>query len=191
MVNALIFPVSQRGRTNARRGIQIAPSAFLVGGSMQANQELDFSRGQDWWDRYFMGLAKHAATASRDPSTQSGAVIARPDKTISSLGYNGFPRGVPDDPALYADRATKYDLVVHSEMNAIANAGERVHGFTLYQYPFIPCKHCCIHVIQHGIKRVVAPPIDTHPERWRDAMQWSLDLFKVAGVEFKAYVGPH
>lgn len=158
---------------------------------------LDHSRGQEWWDRYFMNIAKLVATASRDPSTQSGAVIARPDdgedgaKRVVSVGYNGFPRGVSDAPELYADRPKKLSRMIHSEMNAILNASETVYGCTLYQYPFIPCDRCCVHVIQAGIKRVVAPGIETLPERWRASMQEALDLFEEAGVEFKAYVGPH
>lgn len=151
-----------------------------------------FARGQEWWDHYFMELAKHVATASRDPSTRSGAVIVRPDKTVASLGYNGFPRGIADDPARYADRDVKYSMVIHSEMNAILNhAGERLRGYTLFQYPFIPCDRCCVHVIQAGITRVVAPAMETHPERWRAQMQIALDLFEEAGVEFKSYVGFH
>jgi deoxycytidylate deaminase len=35
---------------------------------------------------------------SKDPSTKVGAVIVRPDLTVASIGYNGFPRGMSDDP---------------------------------------------------------------------------------------------
>lgn len=152
---------------------------------------MDFSRGKEWWDHYFMVLAKHVSTASRDPSTQSGTVIARPDKTIASVGFNGFPRGCNDDPALYDNREVKYKRIIHSDMNAIINALGPVFGYTLYNFPFIPCNRCAPHIVQAGIKRVVSPGLDTHPERWRVPMSEALDLFEEAGVEFKAYVGPH
>jgi dCMP deaminase len=52
----------------------------------------------DKWDARFLDLARHVATWSRDPSTQTGAVIVRPNRTIASVGYNGFPRDCNDDP---------------------------------------------------------------------------------------------
>ena len=48
------------------------------------------------WDRRFLALAEHVADWSKDPSTKTGAVIVRPDRTIASMGYNGFPRGMAD-----------------------------------------------------------------------------------------------
>ncbi len=127
-----------------------------------------------------------AASASRDPSTKCGAVIVRPDKTHASLGFNGFPRGMNDDPALYANREVKLQRTIHAEMNAILNAQGPVHGFTLYVWPYIPCSACAIHVIQAGIKRVVAPPLASHPERWRESMSQSLAFFEEARVTFTA-----
>ena len=37
------------------------------------------------WDNYFLGLARYVSSASKDPSTQTGAVIVRPDRTVSSM----------------------------------------------------------------------------------------------------------
>ena len=44
------------------------------------------------WDQRFIALADHIGQWSKDPSTQQGAVIVRPDKTIAATGFNGFPR---------------------------------------------------------------------------------------------------
>lgn len=152
---------------------------------------LDHSRGQEWWDGYFMGKAEYAAKASRDPSTRCGAVIVRPDKTVASEGFNGFPKGMNDDPALYADRAEKYDRVLHAEENALCFRREPVHGYTMFVHPFLPCKHCALITIQSGIKRVVAPALATHPERWRESMAKAMSYMRECGVEVNEFVGAH
>lgn len=136
------------------------------------------------WDRWYIELAAFVAGRSRDPSTKVGAVIVRPDKTIASVGFNGFPRGVSDDPALYANREEKYKRVVHAEMNAILTAREPLHGYTMY-LSLMPCERCAVHVIQAGIKSVVAQaPSPEQSERWADAMATAIALFEEAGVEF-------
>ena len=65
----------------------------------------------DKWDRRFLELANFVASWSKDPSTKVGAVIVRADRTVASMGFNGFPRGVLDHEGRYADRATKYAMV--------------------------------------------------------------------------------
>ncbi len=136
------------------------------------------------WDRRFLNLAKHIATWSKDPSTQCGAVIVRPDRTIASIGYNGFPRGCDDDPAIYADRERKYRRVVHCEMNAAAHAHERLHGCTLYTVPFMSCDRCAAHMIEFGITRCVALMLPAHlQERWKDSVAEAQQMFREAGIE--------
>ena len=65
------------------------------------------------WNRRFLELAAHIASWSRDPSTKTGAVIVRPNKSVAGVGFNGFPQGAKDDPELYTDRTYKYDHIVH------------------------------------------------------------------------------
>jgi len=48
------------------------------------------------WDRWFLDMAEFVSGKSKDPSTKCGAVITRPDHTVVSMGYNGFPRGVEE-----------------------------------------------------------------------------------------------
>ncbi len=140
------------------------------------------------WDHRFLGLAAQVATWSKDPSTQMGAVIVRPDRTVASIGYNGFPRGMDDDPALYADRTTKYSRIIHCEMNAILSAREPVTGYTLYTWPFLSCDRCAPHVIQAGIARVVAPSLPEHlAGRWETNLSRSVDYFREAGVLITIY----
>jgi dCMP deaminase len=119
-----------------------------------------------------------------------GAVIVRPDKTIASVGYNGFPRGVQDLKERYDDRETKYAYTVHGEMNAILNASEKLDGYTLYIYPAFAspptCDRCAVHVIQSGITRVVGirgQVDEALLQRWQGALERASTLYKEAGVE--------
>jgi dCMP deaminase len=106
-----------------------------------------------WHDRFF-DMARMVGSWSKDPSTQVGTVIVRPDRTIASVGYNGFPRGVEDTPHKLEDRAAKYLRTVHAEANAILSAREPLHGCTLYVTPLHPCANCAGLIIQAGIVSV-------------------------------------
>lgn len=133
------------------------------------------------WDARFLSLAAHIATWSKDPSTKCGAVIVRPDRTIASLGYNGFPRGVEDTPHLLNNREEKYKRVVHAEVNALLFAREPVKGYALYTWPFLPCCRCAAQIIQSGIERVVAPG-GSGPLWDRHDVQLSRDMMEEADV---------
>lgn len=134
------------------------------------------------WDRRFIDLMNVVGSWSKDPSTKVGAVIVRPDLTVASIGYNGFPRGIKDDLRL-EDRPTKYSLIVHGEINAILNAHGPVRGCTLY-VPFPPCDRCAVQVVQAGIARVVyVEPTADIESRWGDAFVKTNAIFKEAGVE--------
>ena len=137
----------------------------------------------DKWDDRFLGLAQHVAGWSKDPSTKVGAVIAGDDHIVRGLGYNGFPRGVPDTPANYENREIKYDRIIHAEMNAVLNASGPVAGCTLYGWPLPPCIRCAAFIIQAGIKRVVAP--EYTDGRWKDSCSKAFYLCRDAGVEWK------
>lgn len=111
------------------------------------------------WDEYFMGVALLAAQRSKDPNTQVGACIVDDSKRILSTGYNGFPQGCSDDDFPWnrdeKQGETKYQFVVHAELNAILNAsGKNLFGSTVYVALF-PCNECAKAIIQSGIKEVV------------------------------------
>lgn len=144
------------------------------------------SRGIDWWDTWFVNLARYISTASKDPSTQTGAVIVDNTRRVISTGYNGFPMGVDDHPERYANRELKYKMIVHCERNALLFAREALHGCCLYTWPFMSCSVCAAMVIQSGITRCVAPEIPEHlRERWAEDMALSSQMFEEAGVEVK------
>lgn len=135
------------------------------------------------WDARFLGIAHHVSSWSKDPSTKVGAVIVRPDRTVVSLGYNGFPRGTEDYHQLLNDRETKLRRTVHAEVNAILTAGEKLAGCTLYVTPLHPCASCAGIIIQSGIKRVVAQLAKQPKDSWAEDFKAATRMFKEASVE--------
>lgn len=112
------------------------------------------------WEDYFMASAVLTAMRSKDPSTQVGAVIVNRQNRIVSLGYNGMPKGCPDDQMPWG-KDNKKSLedknwyVCHAEMNAIVGkSASDLEGCTVYVTLF-PCNECAKIIIQSGIQRVV------------------------------------
>lgn len=144
------------------------------------------------WDARFLDMAGLVSSWSKDPSTKCGAVIVRPDRTVASVGFNGFPKGCDDDPEIYAERELKYSRVVHAEMNALLHAREPLDGYTMYTVPkgFGPsCDRCSAHIIQAGISRVVHYGVedDDFASRWKEACERGLQMYEEAGVEVTTY----
>lgn len=140
-------------------------------------------RDSAFWTEWFLGFARHAAAASKDPGHRVGAVIVRPNRTIVSVGYNGFPRGTDDYHQLLNDRDTKLKRTVHAEVNAIITAGEKLDGCTLYVTPLYPCASCAGIIIQSGVRRVVAEMANDVPDRWAEDFKAAARMFKEAGID--------
>ncbi|MBY0357042.1 MAG: hypothetical protein K2W82_03495 [Candidatus Obscuribacterales bacterium] len=136
---------------------------------------------QEKWDKRFLDLAKLIASWSKDPSTQTGAVIVDEKRRIVSVGYNGLAQGVEDLPERLNNREIKYKMFVHCERNAMLFAGRSLNNCTLYTWPFMSCAACAAMVIQTGIKRAVAPHSDN--PRWQEEFELAKAQFKEAGVE--------
>lgn len=139
------------------------------------------------WDERFLELAETVASWSKDPSTRVGCVITRPDNTVASLGYNGFPRGCDDDDSLLANRDTKIARTIHAELNAVLNSRERLDDCTAFvTHP--PCSSCAGSLIQSGIKEVIwrrpSPDILT---RWRESIEMASVMFFEAGVYYREF----
>lgn len=141
------------------------------------------------WDLRLLSLAQHVSSWSKDPSTRVGAVIADTHHRILGIGYNGFPRGVADGAARYADRELKYQLVVHAELNAILNATRSVEGCTLYAWPVPVCAECAKAIIQSGISHVVT----IRQERTQRTSKYAAPtesmavMFSEAGISWETY----
>ena len=146
------------------------------------------------WDEYFMSISLLAAQRSKDPNTQVGCCIVSgkdspyPENVIISTGYNGFPYGCSDDEFPWdrtgTPNATKYPFVVHSELNAILNAGGKsLVGAKLYVSLF-PCNECAKAIIQSGIKEVIYG-IDKYSDT--PSVIASKRMMDAAGVHYRQY----
>jgi dCMP deaminase len=107
------------------------------------------------WDEYFMNIADAVALRSKDPETQVGAVLTK-SRQIVSTGFNGFIAGFTENDERW-QRPTKYDYVVHAEINAIGTAsriGIHIFNATMYVNLF-PCPSCCRSMVTAGIREIV------------------------------------
>lgn len=141
------------------------------------------------WDIYFLTLAEHVSMMSKDPSTKTGAVIVRKDRSILSTGYNGFPMGMPEPEKYYTDREEKLSRIIHCEMNALIFAREDLRGCTLYTYPFLSCDRCFSHLAQAGIVRFVAPECRDAAllDRWGATFVSVRERANAMGIEITEY----
>ncbi len=145
---------------------------------------------QDRWDRRYVELARYIANWSKDPSTKVGAVLVRPNNTVASTGFNGFPPGWDDSPELYANRKYKYEHIVHAEINALSFVNFSAEGFTLYT-SFPCCPNCMEAAGKAGVKRIVFPGIDyadRSPEwvvEWNRRIDESLEIARYYNIRIK------
>jgi dCMP deaminase len=113
---------------------------------------------QNKWDLRFIEMSRLVSTWSKDPSTKVGAVIVRPNGSIASVGFNGFPQKMTCCDHQYENREEKYSRIIHGEINALTFCtDESLNGYTLYTTPFMPCDRCFVQMVQVGITRFVAP----------------------------------
>ena len=109
-----------------------------------------------------MALAESwAQMRSKDPKTKVGALIYDWSNGATYLGYNGFPKGIPDQADWWLESEgadfSKHELVIHAESNAVRkalHAGAHLQSCELF-VTHAPCLRCAVeHIVQTGIKRV-------------------------------------
>ena len=141
---------------------------------------------EEKWDKRFLDMAQFVSEWSKDPSTKVGAVITDGDKKVISLGYNGLPQWVRDDPDILNNREEKYKFIIHAEVNAILQAHkDNYFAGTIYTYPFLTCPQCAAMIIQAGIMRVVS--YECVDERWIPRIEDSKKLLEMADIEVVEY----
>ena len=121
-------------------------------------------------DVALLGMAERVSKASLDPSTKAGCVLAAAGGYVLGKGYNSFPRGVHITSERLKDRALKYPMTVHAEINALLDARLALADgveFTAYLHPMPPCAPCAGALIQAGCVRIVARhPDEDQIARW-------------------------
>ena len=141
------------------------------------------------WDQYFIEMADHVATKSKDRSTKVGAVIVGKPNIVLSTGFNGFPMGVDDDNEWRHDRPQKYLYTEHAERNAIffaARHGISLAGGTMYMNGGgLPCADCTRAIIQAGIVEVVVrdKPFEGKGKLWAEHDKAASEMFAEAGIK--------
>lgn len=102
---------------------------------------------------YLINMAKAASEASKDPSTKVGAIIARPDGSIASSGYNGFVKKC-NEAFMTHEKPMKYLLVRHAEKNAISHCLDQdMSGYIMY-ITHAPCNECLKDILHEGIREI-------------------------------------
>lgn len=144
------------------------------------------------WDDYFATLSATVRLKSKDNNTQIGAVIAREDHTVVSMGYNSFPRGIDDTRPERQERPEKYYWFEHAERNAIYNAariGVPTDGTIMYLTCGTPCADCARAIINAGIKTVVmrSDGVGAKGAQWEEHAKRSLIMFEEANVHVRYY----
>lgn len=128
------------------------------------------------WDQRFLKLAQLVAGWSKDPSTKVGAVLVRPDKTILSVGFNGFPAGMEDKSEWLENRDEKYSRMIHAEVNAVLHTLERPERATIYTTLPI-CDRCAVILLEKGVRNFVSLPLPTSRETAWGMACWRAQLY--------------
>lgn len=117
------------------------------------------------WDHYFMNIAYDIARRSTciRKGRQIGTVIVNDRHEIVATGYNGNPRGmehceqigcIREKQKIPSGERSEVCTAVHSEQNALIQAGTRSRGGTMYTM-FNPCNSCAKMIANAGLVRVV------------------------------------
>jgi dCMP deaminase len=138
--------------------------------------------------KYLKLAIYNAELFSKDKHTKVGTILLSHDfSRILSTGVNGFPRKVNDlDPKRW-ERPTKYDWIIHSEMNAICNAARSGVALdnSVAVVTLFPCKDCAKGLIQAGISKIYAPTPDFSNIQWGKDFEISCEMFEEAGIEIE------
>jgi len=122
----------------------------------------------------YLRMASEWASLSCCKRKKVGALIVK-DGTIISDGFNGTPKGFPND-CEDADGNTHW-YVLHAEANAmlkVARSTQSTDGATLY-VTYSPCKDCSKMIVQSGIRRVI------YKEEYRDLS--GVKILREAGID--------
>jgi dCMP deaminase len=131
----------------------------------------------DW----YMGFAEQAAKRSPDAETKVGsALVNLTTGAVLSMGFNGFARGAPDRK-LPNTRPLKYDLIIHSEINLLANCGR--HGIPMDNCELYctlsPCISCMRTMWQCGISRIYVKELYRDMDKIKEMKDLNIEIHHV------------
>lgn len=125
---------------------------------------------------YCMRLAVETSRKSKDPRTKVGAVFLDSSMELFTIGHNRMPDGVPLFDVMFWDSPTKYDYVIHAEMDALVRYNGRKIGGSMF-VTIHPCQRCACMLAHFGIKTVY------YLEDGNHKTQQSIDTLAYAGID--------
>ena len=133
-----------------------------------------------------LAIAYEVAKASKDPTTQVGAIIIQ-DGDIVSMGYN---RTLYEPDHTHADQCR---ATLHAEMDAIAKAnrkGMSLKGATLV-CSWTVFAECAKIIAASGITTVVThkKAIRATPSRWKSNLRSTQKIFQEHKIQYLLYDG--
>lgn len=133
-----------------------------------------------WSDKFWLDLVDKFATQSYAINMKVACILVK-NKHFVSAGVNGTLAGLPN-ACEDSEGRSMHDIVVHAEMNAIANASNKndIIGCTAY-LNYGPCENCAKTLLQFGIKRLVIQGKVKYPE----VIQTCIDYLGEKNVEIK------
>jgi dCMP deaminase len=134
---------------------------------------------------FYLKKANKIALNSKDQSTKVGAFIVD-EEEISPLGfgYNGMPRGMPDDDPIKNARPEKYLWFEHAERNAIYNAAQQFMTDSMIFLTHFPNMEATRAIVCSGIKKVIVPELNTKEEYYSRVVEM-LNYSKVELISLK------
>ena len=140
----------------------------------------------------YLRLAYEVASRSKDPSTQTGAIIVGVDGR-DARAYNSIPKPLSTTEERLHNRELKSKYMEHAERRAIfaaARRGVATEGATMYS-PWAPCTPCARAIIDCGISELVVHQflMSQTPERWMDDVQEGIKMLIEGEVKFTSIRG--
>jgi dCMP deaminase len=116
--------------------------------------------------------ANKIAQNSKDQSTKVGAFIYD-EEEVSPLGfgYNGMPRGLPDDDPTKNQRPEKYLWYEHAERNAIYNSAQKLMENSMIFLTHFPNMEAARAIVSSGIEKVIVPELDKSAEHYARVLE--------------------
>ena len=144
--------------------------------------QADEHRERSSWSLTWMSIAlQYANHRSMDPATRHGCIFVSENNKLLAMGYNSFPADCQDDK-LPLTRPAKYEVIVHSETNAIINSERSLDGATAYITGF-PCPRCFGNMINAKIKKIVYGPVGSY--QLRDSDMELIQLMNISASTLK------
>lgn len=128
----------------------------------------------------YLARADKIASYSKDPSTKVGAFFVD-EEGISPIGfgYNGMPRGLPDDDPEKNQRPEKYLWYEHAERNAIYNAAQEKMENAIIFCSHFPNMESARAIVSVGIRKVVVTELNQNTPHFDKV----IEMFKITGVD--------